>query len=109
MAKRRRLLYNKGMRKPKPIEGRRCLKCGDESNQVNAGKNRSGTQRCRCKECGAYYTLDPKRRAYTEEVRENTIRIYYSGVSGRGVGKILGMSKGNVYNWIKKTESIVDK
>ena len=28
--------------------------------------------------------------------------MYYSGVSGRGVGKVLGMSKANVYNWIKK-------
>ncbi len=28
--------------------------------------------------------------------------MYYSGVSGRGVGKALGMNKPNVYNWIKK-------
>lgn len=28
--------------------------------------------------------------------------MYYSGVSGRGVVKILGMNKANVYNWIKK-------
>ena len=28
--------------------------------------------------------------------------MYYSGVSGRGVGKFFGMSKANVYNWIKK-------
>lgn len=27
--------------------------------------------------------------------------MYDSGVSGRGVGKILGMNKTNVYNWIK--------
>ena len=31
--------------------------------------------------------------------------MYYSGVSGRGVGKVLGMSKSNVYNWIKKNET----
>lgn len=30
--------------------------------------------------------------------------MYYSGVSGRGVGKVLGMNKANVYNWIKKTK-----
>ena len=29
-------------------------------------------------------------------------KTYYAGVSGRGVGKIFGMSKANVYNWIKK-------
>ena len=28
--------------------------------------------------------------------------MYYGGVSGSGVGKILGMNKSNVMNWIKK-------
>ena len=32
------------------------------------------------------------------------MKMYYSGVSGRGVGKVLGMNKSNVYNWIKKTK-----
>jgi len=97
------------MRKTKIIEGRRCPKCGRAENQVNSGKNKSGTQRSKCKDCNIYYTLAPKRKAYTEEIRKNAIKIYYSGVSGRGVGKILGMSKANVYNWIKKTKRPVDK
>lgn len=29
------------------------------------------------------------------------MKMYYSGVSGRGVGKILGMNKADVYNWMK--------
>jgi len=32
------------------------------------------------------------------------MKIYYSGVSGRGVGNILGMSKSNVVRWIKKND-----
>jgi transposase-like protein len=60
--------------------------------------------------CKYKYTLNGKSREYPEEVRQQAIRTYYSGVSGRGVGKLLGMSKANVLNWIKKTESaIVDK
>ena len=97
------------MRKIKIIEGRSCPKCGSIENQVNSGFNKSGTQRCKCKECERIYTLDPKTRAYPEEVRVSAIKTYYSGVSGRGVGKLLGMSKANVYNWIKKTEQGVDK
>ena len=31
--------------------------------------------------------------------------MYYGGISGRGVGKILGMNKSNVMNWIKKEQS----
>ena len=88
---------------------RRCPKCNSEENQVNAGYNRSGTQRCICKNCKYKYTLDGKVREYPEEIKQQAIKTYYSGVSGRGVGKLMGMSKQNVYNWLKKTQRDVDK
>ena len=97
------------MRKAKELEGRKCPKCGKEENQINAGYNESGTQRCVCKSCNCKYTLKPKSRAYSEEFQQMALRIYYSGVSGRGVGKVLNMSKANVYNWIKKNGGSVDK
>lgn len=62
-----------------------------------------------CLDCGTHYTLNPKTRAYPEEVKQTAIKVYYSGVSGRGVGKVFGMSKANVYNWIKKNADSVDK
>ena len=93
------------MKNKKIDEGRRCPKCGKAENQINKGKNPSGTQRCRCLECQIYYTPQPKRNAYSEEVREMAIKIYYAGASGRGVGKVFGFSKANVYNWIKKNGS----
>lgn len=83
-------------------EKRKCPSCGQIEKQVKRGYNRSGTQRCMCKECGITYTINPKKRAYPEETRQLAIKMYYSGVSGRGVGKVLGMNKANVYNWIKK-------
>jgi len=97
------------MKKQTIDENRRCPKCGKKENQINAGYNRSGTQRCVCKDCNHKYTLNGKTRKYAEEVRQQAIRAYYSGVSGRGVGKLLGMSRTNVYNWIKKTGQAVDK
>jgi len=86
------------------IRNQKCPICGAEENQIKKGFNPSGTQRYGCKECGKIYTLEPKRTAYDEETRELALKIYYAGASGRGVGKVLGMSKANVYNWIKKTE-----
>ena len=93
------------MRKTKIVEGRNCPKCKSAENQKNHGFNRSGTQRCKCKNCNNVYTLNPKTRAYSEEIRQAAIKIYYSGVSGCGVGKIFSMSKANVYNWIKKNDT----
>lgn len=92
------------MKKATIEEGKICPKCKTQENQIKIGYNRSGTQRCRCKECGTRYTLEPKKHEYSDEIKELAIKMYYSGVSGRGVGKVLGMNKANVYNWIKKTK-----
>ncbi len=81
---------------------KQCPSCGQTSSQVLNGRNRSGTQTVLCKHCKRSYTLEPKRREYNEETKQLALKIYYSGTSGRAVGKILGMSKANVYNWIKK-------
>ena len=55
------------------------------------------------------YTLESKTKAYTEEIRDSAIKTYYTGVSGRQIGILFGMSKANVYNWIKKNGSGMDK
>ncbi len=81
-----------------------CPSCGCQGSQSKKGFNRSGTQRYQCAECGKTYTLAPKKREYSEETKQLALKMFYSGVSGRGVGKVLGMSKANVYNWIKKTK-----
>ena len=91
------------MRIAKVEERKKCPKCGQVEGQVKNGSNRSGTQRIVCRHCKKSYTLEPKRNAYSEETRALALKIYYAGSSGRGVGKVLGMSKANVYNWIKKT------
>jgi len=102
------------MRKQTIDPNRRCPKCVKMENQSNAGFNRSGTQRCICNDCKYKYTLNGKTRAIPEEGREKALRIYYSGVSSRGAGKILGIGKSNVLNWIreeaaKKNDPGVDK
>jgi hypothetical protein len=43
------------------------------------------------------YTLNPKKREYSEETKTLAFKMFYSGVSGRGVGKILKMSKAYEY------------
>jgi len=59
-------------------------------------------QRCKCKECGVRHTMNPKRRTYPKEIREQVIKMYYDGISVRGIGKILKTNHTNVINWIKK-------
>jgi len=91
------------MRKQTIDENRRCPKRGRTENQINGGYNRSGTQRYVCKNCNHKYTLNGKTRAYPEDVQRQAMKIYYSGVSGRATGKVLGLGKNTVLGWIKKT------
>ncbi len=90
------------MRICKIEENKKCPRCGASENQARNGKNRSGTQRILCRNCKKTYTIEPKKHAYDEETRAIALKIYYAGASGRGVGKVLGMCKDNVHNWIKK-------
>jgi transposase-like protein len=69
--------------------------CGSAENQIKQGRTAAGSQRCLRKNYGKKYTIDHRSNAYPEEERQAAIKMYYSGVSGRGVGKILGMSKSN--------------
>jgi transposase-like protein len=92
------------MRKITVTEDKKCPRCEKIENQIKTGRNRSGTQRCKCKECGASYTIDPKKTKYSEEIQSEAINMYRSGVSGRGVGRHFGFSPANVHNWIKKAE-----
>ena len=92
------------MRKATVDEKKKCPKCERIEHQIKVGYNDSGTQRCKCKICGIRYTIDPKKIAYPEEIKQAAIKAYYSGVSGRGVGHLFHINKANVYNWIKKTK-----
>lgn len=79
-----------------------CPRCENTKGQYIHGKNRGGSQRYRCRHCGVTYTPEPNKYAYTEEERNRALKIYYEGNSGRAVGRICGMSKSNVFRWIKE-------
>jgi len=84
----------------------KCSKCGC-GGVHKKGFTTSRNQRYFCKSCGNKFTAEPK--LYSEETRQLAIKIYYSGVSGLGVGKVFDMHHNNVVRWIKKNERTVDK
>ena len=82
-----------------------CQKCMGKAcqNSCNFGAISMGHDRAyidpeKCKECGKYYTINPKQHTYPEETRKQALKMYYGGISGRSVGKILHMNKFNVMN-----------
>ncbi|MDR1092560.1 MAG: helix-turn-helix domain-containing protein [Clostridiales bacterium] len=53
--------------------------------------------------------INPKTRGCSEEVKKKALRLLIDGMSGRAIGRQLGISKANVYNWAKKSRCGVDK
>ena len=79
----------------------KCPYCGNIKNQIKSGRNRSGTQRYECQECGRHYTPEPKAQGYSDEVRLRAVRMYVDGINFRRIGRELGVNPQSVANWVK--------
>ena len=76
-----------------------CPKCGKEEIW-KCGKS-GGKQQYQCKNCKRKFITELN---YSKEFKQKAIEIFYEGNSGRAVGRIIGINKSTVYNWIKKLD-----
>ena len=49
-----------------------------------------------------YYTQENKKGGHSEETKNQAIKLYLEGNSGRAVGRILGVRKNMCLYWIRK-------
>jgi transposase-like protein len=83
-----------------------CRACQSE-NIVKDGRNASGKQQYRCKDCGAYEVLEPTVR-YGQERKEEILRAYQERASLRGISRVFGVSRPTVAAWLKKTPAAAE-
>lgn len=81
-----------------------CPRCGKDEIW-KAGTPR-GKQQYQCKNCRKKFITELN---YSKEFKEKAIQIFYEGNSGRAVGRIMGINKSTVYNWIKKLNEKTEK
>jgi transposase-like protein len=77
-----------------------CPSSETKEQQIKTGRNRSGTQRILCRNCGRTYTFEPKPRGYAEEVQEKAVRMYVEGNNLRRIGRLLDVNHQSVVNWV---------
>ena len=79
-----------------------CLNCGS----INYCKD--GIVKCRqrykCKDCRYYYTVLQKSDIKSAATRRLAFKMYLEGLGFRAIGRILRISYGTVYQWIKNGE-----
>lgn len=78
-----------------------CPACAATTRQTRAGFNRCGTQRRHCQHCRRYYTLQPKQKGYSLEVRQAALRMYVDGINLRRTARLVGVAPQTVVNWVK--------
>jgi transposase-like protein len=77
-----------------------CPKCKHE-HSTKEGFVR-GLQRYKCKGCKYLYTVEKKSDVKSLEIRKLALDMYLEGMGFRGIGRVLKISYGTVYQWIKK-------
>jgi transposase-like protein len=90
----------------KAIKFMDCPRCKcTESCKAGTAK---GRQRYKCKSCGYYYTVERKSDVKPEATRRMALEMYLEGIGFRGIGRLLGISFGTVYQWVKKWGKQID-
>jgi transposase-like protein len=61
-----------------------------------------GRQRYKCKSCGYHYTVVRKSDVKSSDTRRLAFEMYLEGLGFRAIGRILKISYGTVYQWVRK-------
>lgn len=85
------------------ITKHKCNKCQSENIVLN-GKNKSGSQTYKCKDCGCCRVLFSIKKTKNIDI-ESVARTYEERNSLRSTGRIFKISHVTVYNFLKKKPS----
>ena len=80
---------------------RQCPVCQATARQAKAGRNRSGSQRYRCSECGRVYTPAPNPIGFSAELRELALQLYLAGNSQQSIAGMLDTSPKTISKWVR--------
>lgn len=80
----------------------KCPYCQANDQQVKNGRNPSGSQRYKCKNCRRIYTPEPTPAGYDQATRDQAVRLYLEGINLRRIGRILGVNHQSVANWVEQ-------
>jgi transposase-like protein len=79
-----------------------CPFCQQAEPIVRWGTNRSGTARCRCKNCDKTFTPKPDSRITTPETEHQIERALEERLSIEATARLLKVAKKTIYKVLKK-------
>ncbi len=76
-----------------------CPKCNSDTKCKDGFVQ--GRQRYKCKKCNYRYTVIQKSDVKSAETRRMAFEMYLEGLGFRAIGRLLKISYGTVFQWIK--------
>ncbi len=77
-----------------------CPKCSCSNFTKDGFANKR--PRHRCKNCNYRYSVVQKSDVKSAETRRMALELYLEGMGFRAIGRVLKISYGTVYQWVKK-------
>jgi transposase-like protein len=84
----------------------KCLRCGSEENCKDGFAQ--SRQRYKCKKCNYHYTVAKKSDIKSPDTRRMAFEMYLEGLGFRAIGRLLRISYGTVYQWIKNWDKQIE-
>ncbi len=83
-----------------------CPNC--KCSSYNKDGIANGRQRFLCKKCSFRYTVEKKSDVKLPEIKRLALEMYLEGLGFRAIGRVLKISYGTVYQWVKEWRSKVE-
>ncbi len=82
-----------------------CPQCQQTTEMIRSGKNRSGSQRFRCRRCQLYFTPAPSIRQPDQSRKAEALALAEQGMSYRRIASLLGVHHQTVSAWISPSST----
>lgn len=76
-----------------------CPKCKKETEIVKTGFAASGTQRYICDKCGKTYTINAKKKRFSDYEKYMALNMLYSGEKISDIRRKFGCGRSTIYKW----------
>lgn len=81
-----------------------CPKCKSDQ-YTKDGKTQAGKQRYKCKKCNFHFSVQKRCTEKSDEQKRLALQLYLEGLGFRAIGRVLNISYGTVFQWIKNGEN----
>lgn len=78
-----------------------CPRCKSEQHTKD-GKTSIGKQRYKCKNCSYHFSVEKRSTEKSDEQKRLALQLYLEGMGFRAIGRVLNISYGTVFQWVKK-------